>query len=193
MKRVVFFIVAGLVLLGCARVKVEGSKEPIKLDISMRLDVYQHVEKDIDAIEDIVSGSKDKNSSGDSRSLLNYFVATAYAQEDLSPQVEEAALRRKERRPELISLEEKGVIGENKSGLVEIRLAGSNDSSTEKLVEAENKDRMFIYEQLAQKNASSLEEVQKLYAKRLQENAPVGTPIEVLDEASGVYKWQLKQ
>jgi len=32
--------------VGCAKVQVQAPKEPIKVDISMRLDVYQHVEKD---------------------------------------------------------------------------------------------------------------------------------------------------
>ena len=29
--------------VGCAKVQVQAPKEPIKVDITMRLDVYQHV------------------------------------------------------------------------------------------------------------------------------------------------------
>src|SRR4030042_2483240 len=101
--------------IGCARVRVEAPKEPIKVDISMRLDVYQHVIKDINSIEDSVSGS----SAQGGNSLLRFFVRDVYAQASLSPQAEQAVARRKDRRGQLVSYEEKGVIGENRLGLVE--------------------------------------------------------------------------
>jgi len=53
------------------------------MDISMRLDVYQHVVKDIDAIEGIVAGSSDKTESKDKRSFLSFVVSNVYAQEGL--------------------------------------------------------------------------------------------------------------
>ena len=82
--------------LGCARVRVEAPKEPIKVDISMRLDIYQHVEKDIDAIENIVSGPPGEQKAADKgkQSFLSYFLETAFAEGSLSPEVEKAALRR---------------------------------------------------------------------------------------------------
>ncbi|MFH1458442.1 MAG: DUF1318 domain-containing protein [Candidatus Omnitrophota bacterium] len=176
--------------LGCARVKVEGSKEPIKVDISMRLDIYQHVAKDIDDIESIVSGTQAKPEKQDTQSSINLFVGTAFAQDSgLSPEVEQAALRRKDRRSELASWQEKGALGENKSGLVEIK--GPVDASIEALVKTENKDRMVIYEAVAEKNGTSTEAVQKLYAKRLQDDAPSGTPIEAANE-TGNYVWRIK-
>src|SRR3989338_2999357 len=104
MKKEILFLLAGLILIfGCARVRVEVPKEPVKIDISMRLDIYQHVQKDIDDIESIVSGSKEKHKPKDNHSLRNFFIGSAYAQEGLSPEVEEAALRRKDRREELSS------------------------------------------------------------------------------------------
>jgi len=190
MKRVIFFLLSMAFMLGCARVRVEAPKEPIKVDISMRLDIYQHVAKDIDEIENIVSGTKEKPQPKKGSSLLDYFVSCAYAQEGLSPQVQEAALRRKDRRSGLISWQEKGVIGENKLGLLESRGAGSAEA--EQLIKEENNDRMIIYIEVARKNGTSVEDVQKLYAKRLQDDAPIGTPIEVLNESSGVYEWKQK-
>jgi len=91
-----FLVGAAMVGIGCARVSLQGSEKPIKVDISMRLDVYQHVEKDADSIENIVSGGKDK------QSFLNLFVSVAYAQEEMSPEVHDAALRRKDRRATLL-------------------------------------------------------------------------------------------
>jgi len=193
MKRLVLFLMLGIIFgLGCARVRVEAPKEPIKVDISMRLDIYQHIQKDIAAIESIVSGQETKPKIGDNQSWLGYFVGTAFAQEELSPEVGQAALRRRDRLSDLNHSQSKGVIGENKSGLVEIRAPGKADSVVEDLVKAENSDRMIIYEAVAKKNNTSVQEVQKLYAQRLQKDAPAGTPIEVLNESSGKYEWKIK-
>lgn len=185
MKIFILLLVGLLSWLGCARVQVQAPKDPIKLDISMRLDVYQHVEKDIDDIESIVSGSGDQG-------FLNIFVKEAYAAEGLSPEVEQAALRRRDRRPALVSWQEKGVIGENKSGLLEIRDSAKAGEETRALVNAENNDRMVIYQSVARKNGTSVDDVKKLYAKRLQEDAPAGAPIEVFKEANSSYEWKIK-
>lgn len=187
MKLFLILLLAVSFSLGCAKMQVGGTKEPIKLDISMRLDIYQHVEKDIDAIESIVSGSKENQKAADEQSLLGILVSKAYAQELLSPEVEQAALRRKDRFAELSSWEAKGVIGENKNALVEVRNPQGAEPSVSQIVDGENADRMIIYESVAKKNGTSLEEVQKLYAKRLQANAPTGTPIEAPDST-----WQVK-
>ena len=192
MKIALLFMLGLIFSLGCARVMVQTPKEPIKVDISMRLDIYQHIEKDIDEIESIVSGSKGKIESNDERSLLDYFVYDAYAQEGLSPEVEEAALRRGQRYSELMTWREKGIIGENRFGLSEIRDPQGADSSLQQLVKEENSDRMIIYQEVARKNNVSLEEIQKIYAQRLQNDAPSGTPIEVLNESAGVYEWRKK-
>lgn len=186
------FLLLGLSLgLGCARVRVEAPKEPIKVDVSMRLDIYQHIEKDIDKIENMVSGPEEKPKPADKQSLLEFFIRDAYADEELSPEVQQAASRRKDRRAELVSWQEKGVIGENRSGLVQIRMPEKANSTAEALVAAENNDRMVIYQEVAKKNGSSIAEVQRLYAKRLQADAPTGTPIEI-QNAAGTYEWQIK-
>ncbi len=193
MKRIIFLVLAVGLGLGCARVKVGGSKEPIKIDISMRLDIYQHVTKDIDDIESIVSGAGVKAGANNGHSLMRFFVGVASAEEGLSPEVEAAALRRKDRKSELSSWQGKGVIGANQSGIVEIRAKQDGTLALEGLIKAENGDRMIIYQAVAKKNGTSVEEVQKLYAKRLQSDAPTGTPIEVLNAATGDYEWQIKK
>ena len=177
-----YFVVLVFLLLGlgCARVRVEAPKEPIKLDVSMRLDIYQHIEKDIDKIENMVSGSDKKISTKDKQSLLEFFVSAAYAEEGLSPEVESAVSNRKDRRSELVALEAKGIVGENSSGLVEVRNPGLATAAAKELVRSENQDRMTIYNSVASKNGSSVGEVQRIYAKRLQADAPSGTPVESL-------------
>ena len=86
MSNKTLWMVIGVLVLtgGCASVQVQAPKDPIKMDISMRLDVYQHVSKDIDNIESIV-GSKAMAWLGD------LFVTTAYADEaTLAPAATEA-------------------------------------------------------------------------------------------------------
>jgi uncharacterized protein YdbL (DUF1318 family) len=193
MKRAILVLLLGVFFgLGCARLRVEAPKEPIKVDISMRLDVYQHVQKDIDAIEGIVSGDNKPVEPTGGQSLLNYFVSCAWAQEELSAPVKGAALRRKTRLSELTTLQLGAIVGENKSGLVEIRNKGAADAAVEQLVNAENADRMVIYKSLAEKNNTSLESIQQAYAQRLQKSAPRGTPIEVLNTTTNSYEWQVK-
>lgn len=165
------------ILLGCARVAVEAPKEPIKVDITMRLDIYQHVVKDLEAVDDIVYGPAEKQKAGDDRSFLNLFE-NAYAEESLGSEVEQAALKRKGRLPALTAWERKGVVGENLLGLVEIRNSSLATGEVEELVRQENADRMAIYNSLAARNNVTVEEVQKVNAQRQQEKAPSGTPIE---------------
>ena len=166
-----FLFYALLLNQGCARVEVQAPKEPIKMDISMRLDVYQHVVKDIDAIENIVSG----NTGGVQHAFAEFWVETAYA-ESLDPAVESAAYRRRDRKNQIDALLAQGVVGENRSGLLSVR--GASDGAAQEAVNAENSDRMIIYQSLAQKNGTSVEEIQKVYAERLRSSAPAGSPVE---------------
>lgn len=187
------FILCIIFVISCARLRVEAPREPIKVDVSMRLDIYQHVVNDINNIEDIVSGSGKKTGLKDKESLLNCFVNNAYAAQPLEPEVENAALRRKDRKLELASWQSKGVAGENSKGLLEIKDTKNANYLLEELIKAENNDRMIIYKSLAQKNDISLEEMQSLYAKRLQDDAPSGTPIELLNDNTGESKWEFKK
>ncbi len=193
MKTTLMVFLGLIMVLGCARVSVQAPKDPIKVDISMRLDIYQHIKNDIDDIENMVTGSPEKSKPKGSQSLLNIFVSDAYAAEGLSLEVEAAALRRKDRRDQLVSLQAQGILGENKTGLLEIRLSANADAGITSFVSAENADRMIIYQSIAKKNGSSLEEVKKLYAKRLQTDAASGTPIEIFNDASGSYEWIVKK
>jgi uncharacterized protein YdbL (DUF1318 family) len=178
--RIKGFIAMAVVFLiiGCATVKVQAPKEPIKVDISMRLDVYQHVQKDINTIEDLVTGSGSSQGAADKQSFLNFGAGVAYAQE-LSPQVEEAAMRRKARRGELVSLEQAGIVGESNKGLVQVMKP--EHIVADSIVNEENADRMVIYNSIAAGNGTAVSDVQKLYAERLQKDAPSGTQVQADD------------
>jgi uncharacterized protein YdbL (DUF1318 family) len=73
-----------------------------------------------------------------------------------------------------------------------VRSAGGAGTDTFELVSGENDDRMAIYRSIARKNAATVQEIQKMYAKRLQKDAPSGTKIEVVDETTGKSSWQTK-
>jgi uncharacterized protein YdbL (DUF1318 family) len=187
-KSLLLMLIAAAIGFGCARVNVGGAKDPIKVDIAMRLDIYQHVQKDIDSIENIVAGDKAKADKKPlNQSWLNFAETEAYAQDGLSPDVEQAALQRKDRRSSLDSWEARGVVGENKSGLVEIRGPNQADSAVKDLVRAENADRMIIYRSLARKYNEPLEQIEKVYAEKLAAQAPSGTPVESLNG-----EWKIK-
>lgn len=168
MSRKTICTLAGvLILAGCASVQVQAPKDPIKMDIAMRLDVYQHVVKDIDDIESIVSGGGNKTVAWLSQTV----ITTAYADDSLPAAATEAAYRRRDRKARLDGYLAQGVLSEGPDALV---IARGAEGSARTLAEAENADRMIIYRGIAAKNGSSVEDVQKVYAERLR-GAAVGT------------------
>jgi len=176
-----------LLLMGCARVRFE-SKDPIKVDVTMRLDIYQHVAKDVAAIEDLVSsGSEKKGGSVSPKSLSWLGIAEVYAQDDLEgsypSDVQSAIERRKARRQELLALESEGAVGETASGYVVVKKGNAAS-----LVEEENRDRRMIYQYVASKNQASVDNTGRVFAKRIHEDAPLGTPLESPDG-----QWAIKQ
>jgi hypothetical protein len=178
---------------GCARVRVEAPKDPIKVDISMRLDIYQHLEKTIDKIEDMVSPNADPAPSAfGKQSLLDVILpSAAYAADAVSdPEIEGAVQRRKNRFAQITALLKKGTAGENRVGLLELRRPASG--AEKEIIKEENSDRMVIYMKLAARNGVAVEEIEKLYAKRLQESLPPGAPAEVFDLDKGAYVWRIK-
>ena len=117
------------------------------------------------------------------------FVNCAYAQEGVL-QVSTASIRAlktaiKKRFPKLIPYFQKGIIGENNRGLLEIKswqgVSLAKRAKVKQLVEAENKDRMSLYQEVAKNmgiDPSQLGKVQKIFAKQWQKTAPSGTWIQ---------------
>ena len=103
MRLLVMFLV--FACLSCARVDVQTSK-PIKMDINMRVDVYQHVVKEVGSLEDEIYGS-----SGEQLNGVFGFCSTAYAA-DVDGQLRAVVESRKERGSQIESLMNQGVVGE---------------------------------------------------------------------------------
>ncbi len=71
--------------------------------------------------------------------------------------------RMRDRLPQLDALKEKGVVGENNRGFVEIREGGG--ASAGSLVSDENRDREAVYELIARQTGSTAENVGRARAK----------------------------
>lgn len=183
--RKLWIILVVLVIFGCAKVSVE-TKEPIKVDINMRVDVYQHVVNDVESINDQIYGSSHKQ--------LNaiFSIATAYA-EDFSADVTAAISRRKARGQKIESYLAKGYIGENRNALLQVmgQAPAQERSEIERLVSEENKDRDLIYSAVAKKNETSQKEVRKVFFEDDYRRAPSGSWFEVYKDHS-TYIWVRK-
>ena len=171
-----FFIV-----FGCANINLE-SRKPIKLDINMRVDVYQHVVEDVKSINDQIYGSENK----DFNSL--FFFENAYAF-DLDKEIADAVSRRIERVSQFQEYSVKEYIGENKDSFLEVRgdVPGQIKDEVNSFVANENKDRNIICNGTAEKNKTDVATVRKVFFENDYKRAPLGYWFEV--NKDGQYIW----
>jgi len=147
----------------------------------MRVDIYQHVAQDVENIEDMIS-SQPEGRPGAKVSFFFLGEKEAWAQTDeeagYPDHVLRAIERRRVRRDELVHWEQRGVLGENRAGKVELVDPGFSDKDVIRLMNEENEDRSVIYSYVAEKNRASVEETGRIFAQRIQADAPQGTPVE---------------
>ncbi len=93
--------------------------------------------------------------------------------------------RMRDRLPQLDELKEKGVVGENNRGFVEIRERG--DAAAGTLVSDENRDREEVYALIARQTGASPEDVGRARAKDIAARSKSG--VWVQDEAG---RWARK-
>ena len=125
-------------------------------------------------------------------------ITVAYAQEG-ALEVSNASIRAlkasiKARYPALIPYLQKGVMGENKVGFLEVRnregLSLRDKAKVKQLVEAENKDRTALYKEVSkalQIDPTQIERLQKIFTKEWQKTVPSGTWVQTEDG-----KWEKK-
>ena len=164
--------------LGCARVTVETAK-PLQVDINMRLDIYQHVEKDVDSINDQIYGGQAQQ--------MNFIfgVRPVYASE-FSSEFAGAIERRRARLEVVEAYLSQGVIGENRNALLEVR--GSASADIQALVSQENKDRETIYQETARKNNTDIAGVRSVFFEKDYQRAPSGYWFEMCENGRCVWK-----
>jgi len=93
--------------------------------------------------------------------------------------------RMKARLPLIVELKSKGIVGENSKGLLEFV---GNKKEQEAVIEAENKDRLMVYEAIAKQTGTSPGVVGKRRALQIAEKA---SPGEWLEDENG--KWHQKK
>jgi len=185
MKKV-FFILLAIALISCAKVNLQTS-QPLKVDINMRVDVYQHVAKDVESIQNQIYGSTPKQINA--ILLMN----EAYAQE-YSSDVTAAIERRKARRDTIERYFAKGYIGEDKDAYLQYvtkeNILSDIKNAVESAIAEENADRSTIYKAIAQKNGVGVSETSKVFFDDDYKRAPNGYWFEVYE--GGRYIWKQK-
>lgn len=157
-----------IALTGCALPPVKlSTPEPVKVDINVRLDVYQH-------------GQKDKADTSESPNT----AATA----NDSPSIE---VRRRNRMGDIQLFKNSRIIGENRNGLLDILTPppGEYGEYIRSVVDAENEDRLELMKQLASQQGISIEAIQSDRAKLCRSQAFQGEWIEEPTPGGSDYRW----
>lgn len=154
-----------LALAGCSSIPIDvGTKEPVKVDIAMKVDVYQHADP---------SGPK----------------KTAAL-----PPVTDVAKARRNRMGEIQILKNSRLVGENHAGALEVRTQppGEYGDYVKATVDAENSDRARLLEKLAKEKNIPLSQAERQQAELFQKGAFAGEWVEVAD-AEGKFAWKQKE
>jgi hypothetical protein len=154
-----------LFLTACAGPTVNlATPQPIKVDIAMRLDVYQHAKE----------ASKKSTSS----------VATSI----------DPAEARRNRMADIQTFKNSRLVGEGRDALLAIRVETPGDYGDfiRKTVDAENADRMALMKSDAEKQKTSLPQIQAKQASLAAKLAFKGEWIEVVKD-DGSAEWIQKE
>lgn len=139
-----------------------STPEPIKVDVSMRLDVYQY--------------------RGDEPKKVDQ-AKVAY---------EEAIDRQRNRMAEIQTIKNNGLVGEEHRGLLYLREKPSGEwgEYTERTIRSENEDRTMIMRYLAKDSNRALHEVQREQWELRVAKAFEGEWIEVYGDKPNTYVWK---
>lgn len=158
-------IAASILLTSCAGPTVNlATPEPIKVDIAVRLDVYQHAKEAA------------KKSAATPTSNLDPTKA------------------RKNRMADIQTFKNSRLVGEGRDALLSIRVdtPGDYGDFIRKTVDAENTDRMALMKSEAERQKTSLPQIQSKQANLAAKLAFKGEWIEVAKE-NGTAEWLQKE
>lgn len=159
------FLLAPLCLAGCQSIPIDvGTSQPVKVDIAMKVDVYQHA--DPDAAKKVV----------------------------VQPAPIDVAKSRRNRMAEIQLLKNSRIVGENHAGYLEVRNAppGEYGEYVRGTVDAENGDRARLIEKLAKEKNIPVAQAEQQQAELFRKNAFPGEWTEVPD-AEGKFSWKQKE
>jgi len=155
-------LVLGLALCSCKLPVVNlGTPEPIKVDVNVRLNVYQY------------KGEEPAAPNAEEKSY------------------EEAVERQRNRMSEVQQLKDNRFVGEDHRSLLHLRTkpAGDWGNYVEKTVKEENEDRMILMRRAAKDSNRALHEVQDEQWKLRADKAFKGEWIEVPGDKPDTFKW----
>ncbi|MGH8046112.1 MAG: DUF1318 domain-containing protein [Chthoniobacterales bacterium] len=176
-QRISAALAACALLAGCKAPSINlATSEPIKVDIAMRLDVYQHT-----------SGNGTTTASSPAATVAPAKPAPTPAR---GGDPEE---RRKNRQADIQTFKNSRIIGEGHNGLLTILVepAGDYGDYVRRTVAGENSDRMAIMKARAEKEKRSLPDVQVEQAKLWVDRSFKGEWIET-QKPDGSYQWVQK-
>ena len=156
---------AALGLAGCSSIPIDvGTREPVKVDIAMKVDVYQHADPN--------AGKK---------------AAVPAAPTDV-------VKTRRNRMAEIQVLKNSRIVGENHAGYLEVRNQppGEYGDYVRTTVDAENGDRARLIEKLAKEKSLPVADAERQQAELFRKNAFPGEWIE-LPDAEGKFAWKQKE
>lgn len=165
----VLLLLALLLLLsggGCSNFGVDlNTDEPIKVDIAVKLDVYQHQDPDAQ-------------------------TATTRPMSDADMSIEE---RRRRRIGEIQTLKNNRIVGENHLGLLEVRSLppGEYGDYVKGVVDKENEDRTALMTAMAGNEGVGIVAIQERQAGLFHDRAFNGEWIET-QTPDGSYQWEQK-
>jgi len=112
--------------------------------------------------------------------IIPFASAAQYSIKEMTPEVENALVGRRNRYEELVTLKKEGYAGENNQGYVEV-LGG--DTNVLHVVDAENMNRKIIYVTIAKQNGldGALNTIEKVFAGVQREKAQVGDMVQDID------------
>lgn len=152
----------GCVLSSCKSFQVDlNSPEPIKVDVNMRLDVYQY---------------KGDEPGKPDAAQVSY---------------DDAVTRQRNREAEIQTLKNNRLVGEDHRGLLFLREkpAGEWGTYVEGEVNDENNDRNLLMRHAAREKDRAFHEIQEEQWKLRTANSYNGEWIEVVGDKPGTYKW----
>ena len=152
-------------LAGCKSIPIDiGTRESVKVDLAMKVDVYQHSDP----------GTTKK-------------VATPPPPADIT-------ISRRNRMSEIQTLKNSRLVGENHAGYLEVRTSppGEYGDYVRATVDAENSDRARLIEKLAKEKHVAVSEAERTQSELFRTNAFPGEWIEVPD-AEGKFAWKQKE
>jgi uncharacterized protein YdbL (DUF1318 family) len=158
-------LAACALLAGCKAPTVNlATSDPIKVDINMRLDVYQ------------------------------YSTTATKKQAPTQAAGQTPESRRRNRMADIQQFKNERLVGEGHDGLLVIRSKPEGDYGdyVRVAVEEENTDRMELMKSLAERQKTSLPEIQTKQAELWRNRSFKGEWIET-PEADGSWKWEQKE